>query len=629
MRQFHTIIVLVLLAFLSSCMAASVSVYYKTSWKTASIHHSANQAAWTTTAMEASASSNYPPSKGWFQYTTDVSTLQFVFTDNNGNWDNNNQQNFYIGAGGAYAYGGSAETAITVYYKTVWSPKIHYSASGAAWTVSPVSMTASTTSYYPASAGWYQHVIQASTAEFVFTDGNGNWDNNGGKNYFIGRAGVYTYVGTTTVSPAPAPAPIGSIKGVFAHYMVGGIDGSTDHAASDIRKAKAAGFDAFALNLMSVDWWATDAVSQLFTQANAQGFKLFFSLDMNHFSSLDPTSYMAVVTQYASNNAYYKVNGRPFLSTFNGHNLNFGQANPNAGWKSIFKNAGLNPFFVPDFDNLPGYPSNFFSTFPDVDGAFSWEAAWPYTSASAPQVSSAVDSQMISQARTAGKVYMMPWSPFQYKHMTSGDYWYRPGDLNFIDRLGQIMSLQPDYVELITWNDAGEGHYVGNYWNEAVATSTDIKSYADGYDHTGWLAFLPQAISALKGGVKEFGKISTAKVVGSIWYRPLLTTGTCTVAKPSGYGLARDLVNYAFVLPAGSSGWTIRVLNNGAQVGGSPFAASAGLNAKAVGGLSAGSVSVQVVNSAGTVVATVSGTKSLTNSGGSVCNYNYEVVGLQ
>ncbi|TPX50659.1 hypothetical protein CcCBS67573_g10079 [Chytriomyces confervae] len=314
---------------------------------------------------------------------------------------------------------------------------------------------------------------------------------------------------------------------------------------------------------------------------------------MNHFSSLNPTSYMAVVTQYASNNAYYKVNGRPFLSTFNGHNLNFGQANPNAGWKSIFKNAGLNPFFVPDFDNLPGYPSNFFSTFPDVDGAFSWEAAWPYTSASTPQVSSAVDSQMISQAHAAGKIYMMPWSPFQYKHMTSGDYWYRPGDLNFIDRLGQIMSLQPDYVELITWNDAGEGHYVGNYWNEAVATSTDIKSYADGYDHTGWLAFLPQAISALKGGVKEFGKISTTKVVGSIWYRPLLTTGTCTVAKPSGNGLARDLVNYAFVLPAGSSGWTIRVLNNGAQVGGSPFAASVGLNAKAVGGLSAGSVSVQ------------------------------------
>lgn len=46
--------------------------------------------------------------------------------------------------------------------------------------------------------------------------------------------------------------------------------------------------------------------------------------------------------------------------------------------------------------------------------------------------------------------------------MGSGEDWYRIGEVNMPQRFEQVLALQPDLVELITWNDAGESHYVGN-----------------------------------------------------------------------------------------------------------------------------------------------------------------------
>ncbi len=68
-----------------------------------------------------------------------------------------------------------------------------------------------------------------------------------------------------------------------------------------------------------------------------------------------------------------------------------------------------------------------------------------------------------------------------------------------------------------------------------------------------------------------------------------------------------------------SDGYTIRVYSNNQQIG--SFAGKAGLNYNAVPGLKAGGGQyLQVVNSAGSVVATATGTKSvLAQSSNSVC----------
>lgn len=43
-------------------------------------------------------------------------------------------------------------------------------------------------------------------------------------------------------------------------------------------------------------------------------------------------------------------------------------------------------------------PRDFFDAFPIVDGAFSWESAWPGAGSTAANVSDSVDESLIEQA---------------------------------------------------------------------------------------------------------------------------------------------------------------------------------------------------------------------------------------
>jgi glucan endo-1,3-alpha-glucosidase len=184
---------------------------------------------------------------------------------------------------------------------------------------------------------------------------------------------------------------------------------TSTEATIDIRDAITAGFDAFALNLPSTDSWATDAVSHLFAAASGTSFKLFFSFDMTRFSN--PSQFLPVLEQYAANESYYLQNGRPFVSTYKGGTLTFGQSNANTGWTVAFRQPlvqrGIDPFFVPDFDDANGYPSGFFETFTVADGAFSWESAWPQNSQGRVNVSDSVDQSVLQEAMAARKMYMM------------------------------------------------------------------------------------------------------------------------------------------------------------------------------------------------------------------------------
>ena len=99
---------------------------------------------------------------------------------------------------------------------------------------------------------------------------------------------------------------------VFAHYMVGQM--SQDQALTDVIQAKALGFDALALNIISNDWWSTDSIGFLFQAALSVGFFLFFSFDMPHFSQV--SEIFPLIVKYVSNAAYYKYAGLPFVSMY-------------------------------------------------------------------------------------------------------------------------------------------------------------------------------------------------------------------------------------------------------------------------------------------------------------------------
>lgn len=73
-------------------------------------------------------------------------------------------------------------------------------------------------------------------------------------------------------------------------------------------------------------------------------------------------------------------------------------------------------------------------------------------------------------------------SPIQFKHTNGNQNWYRRSELNFGERLSQIFDLQPDMVELVTWNDVGEGHNMGHFYNEAInfPGNENMLKYAEG-----------------------------------------------------------------------------------------------------------------------------------------------------
>jgi glucan endo-1,3-alpha-glucosidase len=142
---------------------------------------------------------------------------------------------------------------------------------------------------------------------------------------------------------------------------------------------------------------------------------------------------------------------------------------------------------------------------------------------------------------------MMGISPLQFKHIDSGQNYYRRGSQNLEYRFGQVLELQPDMIQLQTWNDAGESHYMGNSWPEPLGGS-NIGTYTFGYDHTAYKEILPSFFAAWKRGdttTAGMGPTNGKRAQGSFWHHTLLAAGSCTsdgLGKPAGVATVEDRV---------------------------------------------------------------------------------------
>ena len=195
------------------------------------------------------------------------------------------------------------------------------------------------------------------------------------------------------------------------------------------------------------------------------------------------------------------------------------------------------------------------------------------------------------------------------------------------ERIEQVLALQPDFVEIITWNDSGESHYIGNCWPEAIATAPAIQAYSNGYDHTSWQDVLAPFIAAYKNGATGASQVTPFGAgAGAFWYRPLLESATCSgdsLGRPDGAENARDQINIAVLLPSNSSGVTIRVSSGGSVVATLPT--QPGLNSAAVP-INTGGQTVELVGPDGQVIGAGSSTQDVVADTSGVCNFNYQVV---
>ncbi|KAK4106016.1 carbohydrate-binding module family 24 protein [Parathielavia hyrcaniae] len=293
-------------------------------------------------------------------------------------------------------------------------------------------------------------------------------------------------------------------KAVFAHFMVGNTkDYSEADWQNDMRLAQEAHIDGFALNIANEAGVVRPLLDKAFWVANNLGFKLIFSYDYAGLGPFEKQTVIDLCNDYCNNGAYYRTGGKPLLTTFEGPE----RADD---WHDI--KAATGGLFLPDWSSKGAKAALELSN-GVADGLFSW-AAWPWGD---QDMNTYVDASY--KLFLNGKPYMMPASPWFYTNLPGyGKNWLWRGDDMWFDRWNQIIFNQPEFVQLISWNDYGESHYIGPLMPgkamEAFTIGRAPFNYVEGYPHDGWRAFLPYVIDLYKNGQAT---ITKEGVVG--WWR--------------------------------------------------------------------------------------------------------------
>ncbi|RAL07875.1 glycoside hydrolase family 71 protein [Aspergillus homomorphus CBS 101889] len=312
-------------------------------------------------------------------------------------------------------------------------------------------------------------------------------------------------------------------KAVFAHFMLANSQNFTlDDWKEDITLAQAAKIDAFALNTGYGGPYTGQLLNDAFAVAAELDFKLFLSLDYSGDGRWPQDQVIKWLGNYTKLPAYYKHNGeKPLVSTFEGYEAQ-------GDWTNIKKKVDC--FFMPDWSSI--LPEQLASS-NVTDGLMSW-SAWP--DGTAP-MNTSMDERYQSALRSTGgtdKPYIMPVSPWFYTNMVRyNKNWVWQGDDLWYKRWDQVVDIEPEYVEILTWNDFGESHYIGPIHEHDLGTFTSGGApydYAIGMPHDGWRAFLPYVIDRYKTGAGS----ATVDQEGLVtWYR-LTPSWACSDGKTTG-----------------------------------------------------------------------------------------------
>ncbi|KAH8554438.1 glycoside hydrolase family 71 protein [Umbelopsis sp. PMI_123] len=354
-------------------------------------------------------------------------------------------------------------------------------------------------------------------------------------------------------------------KMVFAHFMVGIVSSyQASDWAKDISLASASGIDGFALNI-GADSYTEAQLTLAYNAAASTNFKLFISFDMT--SITDPSRISSILKQYSSQSAQFKVDGKPFVSTFVGYGV--------VDWNSIQTSSGVSIYLVPNWQasQLQGNSQ--------VSGGFSW-IAWPNSNNQPIDANMTTASDNAYIAALAGKAYMAPVSPWFFTHFGSdvpySKNWLFLSDFLWYQRWEEILQLKPDFVEIITWNDFGESHYIGPLHPEnpsvyAGPPTDGAKSWVQNMPHDGWRDISQAYITAYKNGASA-PVVSKDEIV--YYYRLMPKDTTCSsdaTGPPTGRDYVEDNV-YAVTLLKSPGTLTITSGNNAPK----QFSAPAGVN---------------------------------------------------
>ncbi|KAJ9116226.1 hypothetical protein QFC24_006817 [Naganishia onofrii] len=373
-------------------------------------------------------------------------------------------------------------------------------------------------------------------------------------------------VPTSTTSSAPTYTPtVGSTciasdsreKKVWAHHIVGNTYPYTQADwKTDIQLAQANGIDGFALNF-GLDPWQPARIADAYAVAAQLGssFKLFLSPDMDVIECVSAANLGLIqnyITTYTNHSAAAKYGGKPLLSSFAGQNCRFGQSTMTAGWTLAMAGLRNSTYFIPAWtDNGDGFSQ--MSSY-DMDGFVNWGAAWPQ---STTDITMANDKNIMSLLGTRRLVATV--SPLFYTHFSYKNWLYRSDDFMMSQKLEQLLCMrnQIDQIEIISWNDYGEAHYVGPIGGDQPPESklytlgskqstlfclemfTDESWLSSSVPHSDILPLIKYYATAWKTG--SFPKITTDQVFVMARPHSAMTTATSdSFGAPTGRDRTQD-----------------------------------------------------------------------------------------
>ena len=215
-----------------------------------------------------------------------------------------------------------------------------------------------------------------------------------------------------------------------------------------------------------------------------------------------------------------------------------------------------------------GPDANLFSSHPSYDGVFGWNS-WPAQNAGNVETNDqTTDDGVWKQAisNSQGKIRIAGLSPILFKHY-AGQNWYRRGEQNLEFRMPELLQDQPDMIEIQTWNDAPESHYIGNIWDEPNTDNTEAQAWFKDYDHKGFQQVLKAFAKAWHGCETTTDNMTPTNgkdVQGAFWHHTLTVNGDCS-ADPKGKPQplpAEDSVSGVVLVASGKSN-LVAVVNNG------------------------------------------------------------------
>ncbi|KAF5343341.1 hypothetical protein D9758_014180 [Tetrapyrgos nigripes] len=312
---------------------------------------------------------------------------------------------------------------------------------------------------------------------------------------------------------------IASAQKVFTHFMAqNSFSYSQSDWASDISAAKAIGIDGFGATERCSRQLRSREIVDAFAAAEAANFQLFFSFDMGY--PWAQSDMISLVSSHASSPSMFRWNGAVLVSTFNGED----RGDPFwVSFKDSLASQNVAVSFAPAFIGFrdPNRSQELVNTFSSIDGFFNW---WSWPADVAQDLTTDTDLAYKAAISSKSGPYIMAVSSWQFKELGGDQDWVEQSDTLWKYRWEQaIDDVKPDIVEIVTWNDYGESHYIADI-NPKVDLGTLAPNYVNGFEHGPWRIMAEYYISWFKNGSPP--SINTDTVV--FWYRAHPKAVTCS-----------------------------------------------------------------------------------------------------